>query len=395
MLLGDPDYFVADIDCSFSLHPYMNGKPAPPQLSQKTIDDAMETNPFRARREYYNIFDSDESANTFIKRSVINKNSQPYFPVFENEDGKKKYIIAYDPAAKLDNSIIMVGELFRDKERGLMVKLVNCVNLIEVLKNGEKRIIQAPEQIDMLKNILLAYNKGADDYENIQRLKIDAGSGGGGFQVAQFLLKDWKGEDGKYHTGVIDIEDTYMSLRQDDFPQANQKVLRMANFKKDKTNMYDAAQNMANQGLIIFPEDMNARNELLFTETDAEGVITTRYEKANYDEMNALNQFSLLKEEITGMQKVKKPSGNIVYEQTVEAKQSGKHDDRVDAFVMIASELAQLRAEENLQIAEAPKSAYKDMLARIQAQNNKKTGANPFGNLGANPFSGSKRPSIF
>lgn len=33
MLLGDKDYFVCDIDCSFSLHPYMNGKPMKPLIS--------------------------------------------------------------------------------------------------------------------------------------------------------------------------------------------------------------------------------------------------------------------------------------------------------------------------------------------------------------------------
>lgn len=156
----------------------MNGKPAPPQLSQKVIEQAMETNPFRARREYYNLFDSDDSDDAFVKRSVINKYSKPYFPEFENKDGKTKYIIAYDPATKLDNSIILVGEVFRDEERGLMLKLIHCVNLIEVLANGEKRVIQVPEQIQKLRKLIMDYNKGADNYGNIQRLKIDSGAGG-------------------------------------------------------------------------------------------------------------------------------------------------------------------------------------------------------------------------
>mgnify|MGYP004670251151 CR=1 FL=1 len=51
MLLGDPDYFVCDIDCNFSLHPLMNGKPYMAQLKQSQIDDAMKTNPYRAKRE--------------------------------------------------------------------------------------------------------------------------------------------------------------------------------------------------------------------------------------------------------------------------------------------------------------------------------------------------------
>ena len=56
MLMGDPEYFVCDLDCSHSLHPFLNGKPAPPLLTQDTIDDAFKTNPYRATREYYNKF---------------------------------------------------------------------------------------------------------------------------------------------------------------------------------------------------------------------------------------------------------------------------------------------------------------------------------------------------
>lgn len=72
----------------------------------------------------------------------------------------------------------MIAELFRDEEKGLMVKMVNCVNLIEVLNNGEKMIIQKPQQIERLKDIILAYNFGAVDYDNIVSLEIDAGAGG-------------------------------------------------------------------------------------------------------------------------------------------------------------------------------------------------------------------------
>ena len=187
MLLGDKDYFVCDIDCSFSLHPYMNGKPMKPLISQSKVDDAFKTNPYRATREYYNKFDQDGGQDVFIKRSVLNKFCETYYPVYEN-DGEKKYIIAYDPATKLDNSIIMVGELFKDVDYGYMVKLVNCVNLIEVLKSGEKMVIQKPEQIERLKDLILDYNKGALDYQNIDQLIIDSGAGGGGVDIAQFLM---------------------------------------------------------------------------------------------------------------------------------------------------------------------------------------------------------------
>ena len=78
----------------------------------------------------------------------------------------------------MDNSVIMIAELFREEERGYMVKFVNCVNLIEVLKTGEKAVIQKPEQIKRLKDIIVDYNKGALDYDNLDLIVIDAGAGG-------------------------------------------------------------------------------------------------------------------------------------------------------------------------------------------------------------------------
>lgn len=177
MMMGDPNYFVCDIDCSFSLHPMMNGKPMKPLIQQSVVDDAFATNPYKAEREYRNKFDNDGGKDVFVKRSTINKYSIVYYPTYEN-DGTKRYIIAYDPSTKLDNSIILVGELFRDEYKGWMIKFVFCKNLIEVLSNGEKLIKQKPEQIEILKEIILNFNKGALDYDNIDKLIIDAGAGG-------------------------------------------------------------------------------------------------------------------------------------------------------------------------------------------------------------------------
>ena len=130
--MGDPEYFVCDLDCSHSLHPFLNGRPTKPLLTQETIDDAFATNPYRATREYYNKFDSDGGESVLVKRSVVNRFSIPMAPEFKNI-GNKKYIIAYDPSTKLDNSVIMVAELFKDEEKGWMFKFVYCKNIIEIL----------------------------------------------------------------------------------------------------------------------------------------------------------------------------------------------------------------------------------------------------------------------
>ena len=51
-----------------------------------------------------------------------------------------------------------------------------------------------------------------------------------------------------------------------------------------------------------------------------DGQVVIRYEKVTNDEMNALSQMSILKEELVGMSKVKKPSGNVVFELSPDAK---------------------------------------------------------------------------
>ena len=51
MLLGDPNYFVCDISCEFSLHPMMNGKSMKPLITQDEVDNAFATNPYKAERE--------------------------------------------------------------------------------------------------------------------------------------------------------------------------------------------------------------------------------------------------------------------------------------------------------------------------------------------------------
>lgn len=152
---------------------------------------------------------------------------------------------------------------------------------------------------------------------------------------------------------------------------------------------------MTNQGLIVFPEDLNVRNELTFTKTNEDGSIETRYEKANFDEVNALVQLSLLKEELTGIEKNKKSGTTIVFEQSIEAKKQGKHDDRADCFVLIASELAKLREKEALDSVEKPENDYKLMLEQMKQRTTNKKQNNPFGNLGMNPFgNNNKNPFV-
>ena len=395
MLLGDTSYFVCDISCDFSLHPFKDGRPMKPLLQQEVIDNAYKTNPYKALREYYNKFDNDSGEDVFVKRSTIRKISQPYWPDHENKDGKTQYIIAYDPASKLDNSIIMVAELVRDEKRGLMAKFVECINLVEKGPNDQVIVIQKPEQIEILKKVILAFNKGADDYDNIVKLILDAGSGGGGQDIGQFLMQEWIGNDRKLHRGWIDKEDPYMSIREDDYP-GNCDKLKMFNFKRDKVNAYERTQSAINQGLVIFPNSMNVRDEVEFEILNEDGTMSIRYEKAPEKDRNALLQFDLAKEEIGAFQKTVKPNRTVVFELSPDAKSRNFHDDRADCIAMICNELMLMRANEALEIEQQKTSKYEDMFKKALAKSkvNNANSDNPFANRGNNPFANRQRPSM-
>ena len=273
-----------------------------------------------------------------------------------------------------------------------MLKIVNCVNLIEMLPNGEKAIIQKPEQIEILKQIMLDYNKRALDYDNLSIVCIDAGAGGGRFDIAQFLLNEWKDKSGKLHLGLIDKEDPYMKLREDDYP-ANVEKLQLFNFKRDKTLAYERAQAAINQGLIMFPKSLNVRNEMEFEEVGADGMTQIRYEKVSFDEMSALIQIDLMKEEIIGMQKQKRPNGTIVFDLSPDAKSRNMHDDHVDCVTMAANYLMLKRAERALALEDKPKDGFKELFGKMGGSKVKTNNSNPFANRGANPFLNKQKPN--
>lgn len=348
MIGGQMEYFCCDITCELSLNPKMDGKDYQPLLSREVIDNALKMNEFRANREYFNKFDVSGGQDCLVKRITVLANSYGYHPVFENVGGKQ-YIIAYDPASKLDNSVIGIAELFEDEEKGYMLKMVNLINLVEKLPNGDKKVIQKPDQIEMLKELILKYNgRFNPDYINIDQLIIDAGSGGGGFDVAQFLLKDWTGNDGKKHIGFIDLDDKYLSLEKDKFPGACDK-LTMANFKGQKVEIYQACQDMINQGLVMFPKSLNLRLEMDFEVEDSEGNIQIIPERMDSDEIPPLVEFDMMKEELVAMQKLKQGS-QVKFDLLPSKALEGMHDDRADVCAMLCWRLSKIRAEKMLDV---------------------------------------------
>ena len=137
MFMGDPEYFVASLDCEVIIGATLNGIAlSVPLLSRDKVDSALRTNPAKASREYLNKFDSDGGDEYPIKRSTIAHNSVVRAPLLSNVDNaKRKFAIAYDPALNYDNSVVSVGEYIYDDNIGWKLKIQNIINFKQL---GEK-----------------------------------------------------------------------------------------------------------------------------------------------------------------------------------------------------------------------------------------------------------------
>jgi hypothetical protein len=233
------------------MKPTVHGKRMGALLSKDTIDAAMRTNPEKARREYYCQFTSDAGANAIIRRGVITRNEKTYRPIHENTNNSGGWVICYDPARSRDNSIILVGQIYdsptNDGKTEKCGRIVECVNLLDVGKKIRSPM-QTPDQIEYLKQLIVAFNGDADGYENLYGVYIDAGSGGGGVNIADYLMDDWYDKAGNYHRGLIDEEYSEEYLKK--FPNAVKGKLHLLSPSKYKSDMYEALIELFNQNKI-------------------------------------------------------------------------------------------------------------------------------------------------
>lgn len=367
MLVGDKNYFVAHITCEIPLHPTIHGEKMSPLFEKSVIDSDMRTNPEKARREYYCQFTTDAGADAIIRRGVITRNEETRKPLSYNDTGDKKFIISYDPARSRDNSVILVCEVYDyeqiDGSIDKRMRVVNCINLVDVGKKI-KSPMQTPDQIKYLKKVILDYNAGADAYENILGIYIDAGSGGGGVNIADYLMEDWVDEAGIVHRGLIDKE--YSADYVNKFPNAVDKIHLMSP-SQYKSEMYEAMIELINQDKVSFtaPYDNKgyltvfdidekklekARNEIINKlkkeninekefekrlEIELEQVqsVDTKIEKLNWQDEIALTNIDALKEELVNMVRIKRESGKDSFELCPE-KKNKLHDDRAYTMCM-------------------------------------------------------------
>lgn len=361
MIMGDKDYFVANITCEVPLKPTIHGQLMAPLFEKSTIESDMRTNPEKARREYYCEFTTDAGSDAIIRRGVITRNEEVRKPLLYNDTGDKKFVIAYDPARSRDNSVILVGEIYDfeqvDGTIDKRMRLVNCINLIDVGKKI-KSPMQTPDQIEYLKKVILDYNGGADAYENIIGIYIDAGSGGGGVNIADYLMPNWTDSAGIVHRGLIDKE--YSAEYVKKFPDAVDKVHLMSP-SAFKSEMYEAMIELMNQDKISFTAPYDNKGYLTIFDVDEEKLskakesiikelkkqklnekefevklndelgkiqsVNTKMIKLDWQDEIALANIDALKEELVNMVRKKRDSGKDSFELTPE-KANKLHDDR-------------------------------------------------------------------
>lgn len=398
-LIGDQDYFVAHIDCEVAFRPTMHGKVIAPLLMKSTVETEMATNPEKARREYYCEFTSDAGALAIIKRGTIARNSETRVPLLYNDTNKKKFVLAYDPARSRDNSIILVMEIYLDESSGQYKgRIVNCVNLIDIGKK-RKTPMQTPDQIKYLKELILAYNGDAPDYENIEAIMIDAGSGGGGVNIADYLMEDWVDDKGITHKGLIDKE--YSADYVSKYPNAVDKV-RLMSPTQYKSIMCEALIEMMNMDLISFTMDYDNKGYLTIFETDDKELNKAKREIENklrsqqysedeiairvqeelknascvktkmvkldpYQEM-ALSNIDALKEEMVNIVRKKRDSGKDSFD-LIPEKQNKLHDDRFYCACLVGYYLSEKRRE-NI-TARKSLGSINDILSKLVVSNGK------------------------
>lgn len=361
---GDKRYFCADINSDMVIHATKHGVGLPePLLTQETIDSRMREDKEAGLREYGNIFTSEGGEGQIIRRASIIKNSSPIIPVLSCDTPDRFFGIAYDPARLYDNSVIGVGEYYKNPEDGWHMKLVNMISLADVMKK-KKTPMNTPNQIKILKNTISSYVVPSDTaYESLISLLVDAGSGGAGVPITDFLCEDWVDSEGYPRKGLIDPE--YNEGDQKKFPNAIRNKLRLISPVKYKPELFEAMIKMIDSNLIDFTEEYMGKGYIeLIYEIDSKGVkkqrknfpsekeekelrkkgsiVTTETYFLTHEEELALRQLDAAKTELVNIYRFKQSSGKDRFDLAPE-KAGKMHDDRAYVVALLSWQLAQLR----------------------------------------------------
>ena len=385
MLLGDPRYFVADLNCDIVINTTFHGKKYPVSLlNRETIENEIRNNPEKANREYYNQFTQDGGVGQIIKRALIVRNSYNRPPVLSNDTNTRKFVFAYDPARSTDCSVLGIGELLYDEEDGYTMDIVNVVSFAD-LGLRRKTPMMTQDQIKEIHKLLLDYNGDAIDYDNIELFLADAGSGGGGNSwVRDSLIEEWKDKSGRIHRGLLDKEYTNGDIYSKRYPDAVNK-LKLIEPSKYKAEMFEALIKMVEANKIHFTEkydnkgylnilevddklmkdseakiradldkmdlDVSAYEEALEERLSEIEAAKTKVYKLSLDEEVALTQIDIMKEEIVNICRVKRDGGKDSFKLPAHKdadtgnSEATMHDDRAYVLAMLGWFLSEKRLE--------------------------------------------------
>ena len=343
MLAGDDSYYAADIDCEVPLAPQMNGVDYPPLFARAKVEQAESENPLNAFREFHNHFDNFDTNNAVVTMSDIKDNEKVYEPVLRWGGKKHKYVLCWDPAAKNDNTPLLVGEVLKDENGNIRGRYVHMENLIKRYADGSLCPMTTEEQVSRIRDLIYEYN-GRDNvapYENITFL-MDSGSGGQPYPAAQLLMKDWTDSFGNKHPGLYDKNDEASRHWQEQCPHAVPGHMLLLSPKKVRNDMFVAAKTLVPMGVLDFPINVSDSTDIIVPEVGREDHIG-KPQHLGDEERASLHQMELMKVEMASMVSTKSATtGNITYSLPPE-KQNIAYDDRNYVAIMFAWWIQQLR----------------------------------------------------
>lgn len=337
MFAGDSRYFVADFNVDIPLNPTLKGMPYAPLLSKSEVDSLMNTNPAKAMREFYNVWDEDGGDDQIIKSFMIENASTFQLPEV-SPDKNGKYILSLDPALVSDNSILGVMKLCHDEKRGYYGKLVNMDNFKDLTDKTGNRQLKYEDQVEKLREYIVRYNGNNAEYTNIHKVTFDGGLGGSGLHYAGSMMYDFIDSKGEKHRGLVDKE--YFSDSWRDYPNAY-PALRVIEPTKWKPIMVNRFIDLMNLGLIEFPEEYNGSGyvDIENSNGDLERI------KLSKEEELALMNIDICKEETKMIHRYKTINGKERFDTRVDMAKK-IHDDRFYVLIMLANEIYELREKD-------------------------------------------------
>lgn len=339
MLAGDKKYFVCDMPCTTAITMYMKGKEVPALLSQSVVDAELKANPDKARREYFNKPDLSGGDDQIIKWGIMRRNEQQIIPYTECRGNK--IILAFDPARTGDNSIVSAMEIVDDPVLGICGNIIGCTNLVDVASRNKFKL-DSNRQLEELRNIIVSFNGDNPDYEYIDSILIDQGSGGGGVSAyADNLLNDFTDANGILHKGLIDADHEIYSGYRSRYPNAVDK-LRLISPRKYRTQMVEEFIELMELGVIKFPYAYNGQEFLNILKSDGKEERMEVYNLSK-DEIVNFNQIDLMKQEICSIHKTTNAEKTSVNYALAKEKQNTMHDDRFYTAILLAHRLYELR----------------------------------------------------